>query len=217
MSFEVDLVDTLLSAKLVKKQGRSLVITQDGLEHLKQKTGLDTPASCNDKAATNKSKLYNFDESPLARLASRKTKAGNTYLSANEFNAGERLRADFERASLQPRISANLSATAGLSGKGGFHQAHEISDFALDARDRVNKAVNELGPELSGVALDVCCFLKGLETVERERKWPPRSAKLMLKTALSNLSRHYGITSSDQIKEGGVRSWGSDGFRPNMP
>ena len=68
----------------------------------------------------------------------------------------------------------------------------DLSDNALDARSRLEQAVAVLGPDLSGVVLDVCCFLKGLEGIERERRWPPRSAKLMLRTGLDLLAAHYG-------------------------
>lgn len=69
-----------------------------------------------------------------------------------------------------------------------------------------------MGPELCGVALDVCCFMKGLETVERERQWPVRSAKLMLRTALMALSRHYAPQSSI-LKP---HRWGGEGYRPDI-
>ena len=36
-------------------------------------------------------------------------------------------------------------------------------------------------------------YLKGLTEVERERQWPARSAKLMLRTALAALDRHYAM------------------------
>ncbi|MEN0001668.1 MAG: DUF6456 domain-containing protein, partial [Pseudomonadota bacterium] len=63
--------------------------------------------------------------------------------------------------------------------------------FADAARGRVAKALSNVGPELAGLLLDVCCFLKGLERVEAERRWPRRSAKLLLKVALASLDRHY--------------------------
>jgi hypothetical protein len=68
-----------------------------------------------------------------------------------------------------------------------------MSDSIADARARVSRAARALGPDLAGVALDVCCFGKGLEQVERDRHWPARSAKLMLRTALMALARHYGM------------------------
>lgn len=68
-----------------------------------------------------------------------------------------------------------------------------MADSAIDARERLEKALQVVGPDLAGVLSDVCCFLKGLELVERERRWPPRSAKLMLRTGLDLLTRHYGL------------------------
>lgn len=78
-----------------------------------------------------------------------------------------------------------------------------------DARMRVGKAMEAIGPELCGVALDGYCFQKGLELVERERQWPVRSAKLMLRAALMALARHYAPP-----RAAGRQShvWGAEGY-----
>ncbi len=218
--FTTPVVRSLIKHKAIKFEDDHIRITRIGMEFLARISGLEPDEHSENKLKSrvkvSNERTFNTEESPLARLFMRKTKSGKAYLTSDEFHAGERLRADFERGNLQPRISANLSATAGLSGKGGFHQAHEISDFAIDARIRVDAAMRELGPELSGVTLDICCFLKGLETVERERQWPPRSAKLMLKTALATLARHYGISEPSKRHDIQISGWGGDGYRPPM-
>ena len=155
--------------------------------------------------------LVNAHESPLARLRDRKDRHGKPWLEDASFAAGERLRSDFERAGLQPRISASWGIGAGLGGHN--NAARDISDFAVDARARVDAAIGALEPQLAGVALDVCCFLKGLEQVERERGWPPRSAKLMLKTALSILARHFGLSGGGQ-SNAPMQHWGTADFKP---
>ena len=90
----------------------------------------------------------------------------------------------------------------------------EIADTAIAARDRFSRAVEAMGPDLAGVAIDVCCFEKGLETVERERQWPARSAKLMLRTALLALARHYAPPPRQNRRT--TPHWGADGYRPML-
>src|SRR5690606_36281680 len=52
----------------------------------------------------------NLSESPLAQLARRRTRNGEPFLTAEEFNAGERLRADYTRGQIMPRIGMNWQA-----------------------------------------------------------------------------------------------------------
>ncbi len=133
----------------------------------------------------------NVLESPLSALARIKGRDGTPFLSEDLVEAGERLRADFTRGQMTPSLGQRWEPVrAGrMSGQAGGVQ--DLTDAALSARQRVEAATGAIGPELSGVVLDACCFLKGLSQIERERQWPVRSAKLMLRTALQALARHY--------------------------
>jgi hypothetical protein len=83
-----------------------------------------------------------------------------------------------------------------------------MTDLIVASRQRVRLAMQACGPEFSGLLTDVCCFLRGLEDVERERGWPPRSAKVVLQLALDRLARHYGLTSEGRIEASAhVRTW----------
>lgn len=132
--------------------------------------------------------MRNLDESPLSGLYRRKTKQGAPFLSSEEFEAGERLRRDFTFGALMPSVTMRWAEKSG-----GKHKAapNDMSDEIFAARQRVNKALKAIGPDLGSVLIDVCCFLKGMETIEKERQWPARSAKIVLKTALIALDRHY--------------------------
>lgn len=156
---------------------------------------------------------YNVSESPLALLYRPRSGGRGTYLSADEFEAGERLRSDFTRAMLMPRLGINWEATGVGGGRGRRDDIDTLSDSALSARLRVERALNAVGPELAGVLVDVCCFLKGLKVVETERQWPARSAKLILKTALAVLARHYNPR-PERAKRRTSHRWGAEDYKP---
>jgi len=154
----------------------------------------------------------NDAESPLSMLRNRKDAKGLPLIDDEAFKAGERLRSDFTLGNLMPSIGVNWDVTGSGSRDNGVL---EITDAALAARQRVERALEAVGPELSGVLIDVCCFLKGLETVERERRWPVRSAKLILKTALAVLDRHYHPPALAR-RNPRVIHWGTEDYRPEI-
>ena len=158
--------------------------------------------------------VINWSESPLGQLMRRKTKDGVSFLSSAEYEAGERLRADYTRGQIMPRLSANWVASVSSGRRDGG--IADLTDAALAARQRVEQAIGAVGPELSGVLIDVCCFLKGMETVEIERGWPVRSAKIVLKTALGVLSRHYNPAASRQGRSPHTLHWGASDYRPSI-
>ena len=157
---------------------------------------------------------YDESESPLAWLARRKGRDGRPLINPVCFAAGERLRADLTLAQMLPRVTANWSAVAGRAGGGGAGQ--HFSDVVLAARQRIDRALDAIGPELSGVLIDLCGFLKGLETIESEHGWPQRSAKVVINLGLQRLARHYGMAHEARgpARPSGIGHWGSPDFRP---
>jgi hypothetical protein len=142
--------------------------------------------------ASRRQPELNPAESPLAWLRRRKDKDGAALIGDAEFQAGERLRADFWFAGLTPRVTTNWSAVGG-SGRAGPGLGLDLKDNIVAARERVHRALAAVGPELAGVLIDVCCHLKGLKDAERQAGWPARSGKVVLQLALRRLARHYGF------------------------
>jgi hypothetical protein len=151
--------------------------------------------------------IVNEAESPLGWLARRKGKDGRALIEPIQLQAGERLRADFTRAQLMPRTTANWTAAVADHARSGDGAA-AMTDMVVAARQRVNRALATVGPEFAGLLLDICCFLKGLEDVERERGWPPRAAKVVLQLGLDRLARHYGLSSQARGRaHQSMRAW----------
>ncbi|MFN0262850.1 DUF6456 domain-containing protein [Tepidamorphus sp. 3E244] len=157
-------------------------------------------------------------ESPLDWLRRRKGPDGAPLIGEGEYEAGERLRLDYARAGLMPRSGVDFEAGPQSGSRRGARGPVEVLDAALDARDRVNRALDHVGSDLSGMLVDVCCHLKSLGEVEAERGWPKRSAKVVLDIGLSRLSRHYGLQSQavGPRRAGKTRSWGGEGYRPDI-
>jgi hypothetical protein len=158
-------------------------------------------------------------ESPLAWLRRRKDKDGRPLISEAQFTAGERLRNDYWRGQLMPRVTADWSqsATSRRTRRAGPGVGVELGDGVVAARQRVGRAMRAVGPELASILIDVCCHEMGLQAAGRAQAWPERATKVVLDLALTRLARHYGLIPPDPSP--GIlrlRHWGEEGYKPTL-
>lgn len=152
--------------------------------------GLGSRADDLDEVDETSAPTVNPNESPLAWLRSRRGRNGQPLVDEAGFLAGERFRADLALSGMLPRVTADWTMTpGGSSWRGGLLP----TEVMIAAKQRVDKARTAIGTEFSGVLIDFCGFLKGLESLERERGWPARAAKVVVLLALAALARHYGL------------------------
>jgi hypothetical protein len=150
----------------------------------------------------------NAAESPLAWLRRRKDRDGQPFLDAAAFEAGERLRRDLTFGGVLPSVSARWDGAVS-GGDGAMRDPAGATDAMIAARQRVRRSLEAVGPDFADLLVDLCGFLKGLEEIERDRAWPPRSGKVVVRLALRRLADHYGLASEARgpSSSRGVRRW----------
>ena len=98
-------------------------------------------------------------------------------------------------------------------------KACRCQEHAVAARQRVRRALNDVGPDYANILMNVCCLDCGLRDVEQSQGWPQRSGKVVLQLALRALARHYGLI-SDHVgsanPSSAIRHWGDESYRPDM-
>lgn len=131
-----------------------------------------------------RSVTVNLAESPLTWLHAR------GHLSDRQYAAGERLRADWERAQLSPGITMRWDPVRVKStGDSGLN----ANERQLAAKARFDGALALAGPGLSDVLWRVACAGEALAEAERALDWPVRSGKLVLKLALDRVADFYRL------------------------
>lgn len=139
------------------------------------------------------SMICNEAETPLGWLLNRRGRDGKSYISLDQFTAGERLRQDFTLAQLTPRVTSVWGPPGSKAARGAVADSSGITDVAMAAKARFFAALDAVGPGLADVLTQICCHLMGLEEAERHMGWPVRSGKVVLCIALDRLAAHYGL------------------------
>ncbi len=134
-----------------------------------------------------RSVTVNLAESPLGWLFAR------GFVTRNQYDAGERLRQDWERSELAPNVTMSWDSAPLTRGRGGAAPGPEPSACQLDARRRFDAAVASAGPGLSDILWRVVCAGEGMRDAETALGWPARAGKLVLRLALDRLALYYRI------------------------
>lgn len=128
----------------------------------------------------------NTGESPLAWLHAR------GHLSQRHYVAGDKLRADWEKAGLGPRITMRWDAAPLQRGQGSAGKA-DPTVAQLSARERFDGAIRAAGPGLADILWRVACAGEGLAAAEKALGWPSRAGKLVLTLALDRVAGWYRV------------------------
>jgi hypothetical protein len=134
-----------------------------------------------------RSVTVNAAESPLGWLLAR------GLVSRRQYDAGERLRCDWERAQLAPRVTMSWDSAPVASGRGGSAPAPDLTSTQLDAKRRFDAAVAAAGPGLADILWRVVCAGEGMRDAETALGWPARAGKLVLTIALDRVADHYRV------------------------
>jgi hypothetical protein len=127
----------------------------------------------------------NLAESPLAWLHAR------GHIDARQFDAGEALRTDYERAQLAPSVTMRWDPVRVKStGERGLTPGEK----QIAARRRFDGAIRAAGKGLEDILWRVVCAGEPLPEAEKGLGWPARSGKLVLKIALERVADFYRIT-----------------------
>ncbi|GLQ10306.1 hypothetical protein GCM10007913_22380 [Devosia yakushimensis] len=143
--------------------------------------------------------IEQLDDAVLSRLAASREADGPAFLAPHHVAAANRLAKLVERSRLGPRITMSYDATR--IGRNGGNGVGETSDSAADARQRLNRIAAALPADCWGVVFDVCGLGKGLQLIETERRWPRRSAKLVLRIGLEQLAGVLGLSAGAEGPE----------------
>lgn len=134
-----------------------------------------------------RSAKVNLAEAPLGWLHSR------GHVNDRQLAAGEKLREDWERAQLPPRVTMCWDAPPLDRGARGAPEPGAMGGSQLAARRRFEAATQAVGPGLCDILWRVVCAGEGMRDAEGALGWPARAGKVVLAMALDRLADHYRL------------------------
>jgi hypothetical protein len=142
----------------------------------------DAPAGKRGRRVT-----VNLAESPLSWLRVR------GLVDARQYEAGERLRADYETAALGPRVTMRWDAAPAARRQGGAYERADPTTAQIAAKRRFDAAMRAAGPGLADILWRVICAGEAMPVAEKALGWPARAGRLVLTLALDRAADHYAL------------------------
>ncbi len=171
---------------MAKRDGQRLIEERSTSDRMENRADGRVSGRVDGRAgAPARSVTVNLAESPLGWLLARRL------VSQRQFNAGERLRGDWERGSLSPRVTMTWGGAPVARGRGGSAPAPDLHGAQLDARARFHAAIASAGPGLADILWRVVCAGEGMRDAETALGWPARAGKVVLTLALDRVADHY--------------------------
>ena len=134
-----------------------------------------------------RSVTVNQVESPLGWLLAR------GHISRRQFDAGEKLRGDWERGQLASRVTMAWDAAPVSRGRGTGSGGPDLHAAQLDAKKRFEAASLAAGPGLQDILWRIVCGGEGMRDAETALGWPARAGKVVLTIALDRIADFYRI------------------------
>lgn len=199
------LVGELARAALVHEEGGALSLTDAGrawaerarkparllVERALVEEGaapVPTPVRVPQRPArARRSVTVNLLESPLGWLKAR------GLVTDRQYDAGERLRDDFTRAQLGPRVTMRWDAAPAAARRHDALAPLDATTAQIAAKRRFDGAVAAAGSGMGDILWRVVCSGEGLEAAESALGWPKRAGKLVLLMALDRVADYYRL------------------------
>ena len=140
-----------------------------------------------DPGSRRRRATVNIAESPLSWLRAR------GLVDARQYEAGERLRADYETASLGARVTMQWNPSPVARTARGPATTIDPTMAQIGAKRRFDAAIGAAGPGLQDVLWRVVCAGEALPVAEKALGWPVRAGKLVLCLALDRVAAHYQL------------------------
>lgn len=163
---------------MAKRDGQRLLVERSTGHRTNGRADGSVPAAA-------RSVTVNLTESPLGWLLARRL------VSQRQFDAGERLRCDWERGQLSPRVTMTWDGAPVARGRSGSAPAPDLQSAQLDGRKRFDSAIASAGPGLADILWRVVCAGEGMRDAETALGWPARAGKVVLMLALDRVADHY--------------------------